>query len=95
MRLPIGAKRLGVRQCPGALWFGFSSATFRPLQQPTVETAENSWTCSAANGSGSTPALAANTSRLNAFYTFNPISVTAPNEALVTWAAYFASTPRV
>ena len=29
------------------------------------------------------------------FYNFKSISVTAPNEALVTCAAYFASTPRV
>jgi hypothetical protein len=28
-------------------------------------------------------------------YNFNSASVTAPSEALVTWAAYFASTPRV
>jgi hypothetical protein len=28
-------------------------------------------------------------------YNFKSISVTAPNEALVTWAAYLASTPRV
>ena len=29
------------------------------------------------------------------FYNFKSSSVTAPSEALVTWAAYFASTPRV
>ena len=28
-------------------------------------------------------------------YNFSPASVTAPSLALVTWAAYFASTPRV
>src|SRR6266568_2269331 len=28
-------------------------------------------------------------------YNFNSASVTAPSEALVTWAAYWASTPRV
>ena len=28
-------------------------------------------------------------------YNFKSSSVTAPSEALVTWAAYFASTPRV
>jgi hypothetical protein len=30
-----------------------------------------------------------------AAYNFKSSSVTAPSEALVTWAAYFASTPRV
>jgi hypothetical protein len=29
------------------------------------------------------------------FYNFKSASVTAPSEALVTWAAYLASTPRV
>ena len=28
-------------------------------------------------------------------YNFKSLSVTAPSDALVTWAAYFASTPRV
>ena len=31
----------------------------------------------------------------HAAYNFKSESVTAPSEALVTWAAYFASTPRV